>query len=248
MSEKPFFENPFMVTNPGVDSEVLRLKELHLKRVTESSTFQEGLLIIISKLIEMTRLLSKCFSGGDASEADECAMLAREVNEEERILTRHLASSGIRGNMWTGLLRFPYRLERIGDMLEAMLHCFRVKVRTGIPFTDKAHAELDQLFTILLDMMIDLQECFRRPNQELLDRIAVQGLKVSQMVDDFRKAHWKRMEAGICAPAASSVYREILDSIKWANEYLEKICESLVALEQDSEWKDSVNTSYELNA
>ena len=247
MAEKPFYENPFTVPSPKVDAEVLRLKELHLKRVTESSTFQEGLLIMISKIVEMTRLLSKCFSGADSSVADRCAMLAKEVNEEEKILTRHLASSGIRGDMWKGLLRFPYRLERIGDMLETMLHCFRVKARTGVSFTEKAHEELDRLFAILLDMMSDLRDSLLTPNQEILGRITAHGKEVRQLVDEFRTAHWRRMEAGICAPAASSMYREILDSIKWADEYLEKICESLVELEQGSEWSDGVNAPHEPN-
>jgi hypothetical protein len=47
--------------------------------------------------------------------------------------------------MLKGLMRFPYRMKRVGDMPEAILHCCKIKALDRVPFTDKAHAELDQL-------------------------------------------------------------------------------------------------------
>ena len=88
MSERPYYENPFDVLSPLVDAEVDRLRDFNQKRVSESSMFQEGLLKIIGKLIEMNRLLSKCFVTQDRSQMDKCSELAKEVHEEEKTLSK----------------------------------------------------------------------------------------------------------------------------------------------------------------
>lgn len=232
--------NPFRHLSPHVDAEVLRLKELHLRRVSESSTLQEGVLIMISKLIEMTRLLSECIFTGDTSLMDECDSMGGQLHEEEKILTRYLVTSGLSGDMWRGIIRFPYRLERIGDMLENILRCSRLKADGKIPLSDEAKEELRQLFSVLLDIMHNLRENFGEPTQDRLEAAIAQGEKLANMVNEYRSAHWERLEKGICAPDASSLYGDILDSVKSSNEYLEKMCASLLDLgEGDSAASDT---------
>ena len=52
------------------------------------------------------------------------------------------------------------------------------------------------------------------------------------MIDDVRTAHWDRVEAGVCLPEASSLYRDILDSVKLGGEYVEKMSASLLAMKE----------------
>ena len=211
------------------------MEELHQKPVSDSMTLEEGLLVMLSKLMEMTRLLSKAVVSESTAQMDQCDALSKEVQAQETILTGNLVSGNVRKDLLKGLLRFPYRLERIGDMLESILNCCREKERKGIPFSDKAHAELEQLFAVLLDMMKNLRDAFRAPNRILLEAILAQGNKLGQLVEDFKLAHWERLEAGFCHVEASSMYRDILDSTKHANEYIQKICESLLDLGENRE-------------
>ena len=51
--------NPFRMLSPRLDAEILNIEKLHEKPVSDSISVQEGLLTMISKLMEMTRLLSK---------------------------------------------------------------------------------------------------------------------------------------------------------------------------------------------
>ena len=145
MSEKPLYDNPGEASGPAVDAEVMRLQQEDKNRLAGSSTFQQGVLAMISKLIEMNRLLAKSFVTQNRADMDRCALLAKEVHEKEKTLTSYLLSRGVPGEMFEGVIRFPYRLERIGDMLESILHCCRVKVHSNITFSEIADKEVDEL-------------------------------------------------------------------------------------------------------
>ena len=234
MKDKSYFFNPFRMLSPKLDSEALRIEELHKEPVSKALTLEEGLLVMISKLIEMTRLLSKAVVGGSASQMDRCEALADEVDEQENILTKSLVSANVDKELLRGVIRFPYRLERMGDMLESILRCCRVKEKRGIPFSDKAHAELDELFAGLMNILVNLRDAFKTPNKVLLEAIIADSLRLRNRLNDFKLAHWARLEAGICHVEASSIYRDILDSSKLACEYVEKMCETLLELDRSA--------------
>jgi Na+/phosphate symporter len=190
--------------------------------------------VMISKLIEMTRLLSKSAYLPSPGALEKCEAMAREVHQQEKMLTRNLVSSDVHSDVMKGVIRFPYRLERVGDLLESILNCFRIKARDGVPFTEKAHAEMDNMFAVLLDMMVNLRDAFRLPNKVILAAVVRQGANLTQMIEDHKLAHWERLEAGFCAVEASSMYRDILDSAKGINEYLVKMATTLEELGQAS--------------
>lgn len=232
MAEKDGVFNPFRVASPQITEEVLRLEELHIKRVSEAAHLEEGLLILISKLIEMTRLLSDCMFTGDEAQMDQCARLGGEVHEEEKILTKKLLSAGVRRDLLKGVLRFPFRLERIGDMLESILNCCRIKKKEHLPFTQEAEKELRQLLSALLEMMIKLREAFSSPEKDLLQSLLTRSEELNGMLEESRSRHWERVETGEFASEASSLYRDMLDSIRWTNEYLERMTRTLLEISQ----------------
>ena len=117
MAQKRLFKNPFRVFSPGVNEEVLRLKGLHQRRVSASTALYEGLIIMLSKLVEMGNILTTALESGESTSLTECARLAGELLEEERILTNYLVSAGVSADEMKGLIRFPYLLKRVGDGL-----------------------------------------------------------------------------------------------------------------------------------
>ena len=59
MKDHRIVVNPFRMISPKLDSEALRLEEFHEKPFSETVALQEGLLIMVSKAIEITRLLQR---------------------------------------------------------------------------------------------------------------------------------------------------------------------------------------------
>ena len=234
MKDEHLFFNPFRMLSPKLEYETVRIEELHEKPVSKEISLEEGLLIMISKLIEMCTLLSKCVFSGSMKQMERCEAFAQDVHAQEKILTKDLVESEVKGDLLKGLIRFPYRLERVGDLFESVLNCCRFKAKYSIPFTDKAYAELEQLFTTLREMLNNLRDAIRTPNKVILEAIIADGKKVNQMFEDFKLAHWQRLEAGFCAVEASSMYRDILDSMKSIGDYIVKMAETLMEMDKDS--------------
>ncbi|MDQ7784138.1 MAG: hypothetical protein RDU20_14735 [Desulfomonilaceae bacterium] len=230
MKDEHIFYNPFRMLSPALDYEIEHIEEFHQKPVSEGISLEEGLLVMISKLIEVGRLLSRSVVTSSASQMDRCEKLAKDVHRQEKILTRDLVESKVEDDLLRALIRFPYRLERIGDMFESILNCCRIKAQHGVPFSDNAYAEMDQLFNLLLEMMNNLRDALRTPNKLILRAIIEDGKKLNELIEEFKLAHWMRLEAGFCAVEASSLYRDILDSAKSVNEYVSKMSQTLLEL------------------
>jgi phosphate:Na+ symporter len=231
MKEPRVFVNPLRILSLRLDREAVRLDDR--RTAPQEVSFEESLITTAGKIMDIIRLISKCIVTGDTSEMDRGAALAEDVHQQEKMLTKNLLSSGVRGELFKGLVRFPSRLERIGDSLETILRCCRIKAREGISFSDKAEEELGQLFAMLLEMMNNVRDAFRTPNKLFLESIISQGRQLTGMLGDSRLAHWERMEAGFCSPRASSVFLEVLDSMKLMNEYIQKMCNTLIELGKD---------------
>lgn len=227
---QPLLVNPFRMLSPRLDSEAVKLEELHNQPFSESISLEMGLLVMISKLIEIMRLLSKCVFSEAQSQMNRAEILAKEVHDQEKILTQDLTRSKIAPDLLKGVIRFPFRLERVGDMMESIINCCRIKARDGVPFSDKAYAELNQLFEHLIANTRDLRDAFVAPNVFLLEHILSQTAIMAQLLQEHRLAHWARIAAGYCSPRASSLYLDILDSMRSANEYIEKMSVTLLEL------------------
>ncbi len=155
MENESSFQNPFRT---------LKIK-WQPEGADEASSLEmclgDVLFATVDKLIEMTRLL-KCMSTETTTHEEKCtcAALAEEVHQQEMVVAKCLLSSAVAAELTNDVIRFPYRLERIGDMLERILSCFEKKAKDGIQFSAEAQAELELLFTALLEIMEDLGKAF----------------------------------------------------------------------------------------
>ncbi len=231
MKEKQVFFNPFRIISPKLDAEASRLAEIYESPPAEVTCLEEGLLIMISKLAEMAGLIYKSLIIADPVKIDKCERLALEIHQEEKGLTGDLVCSpATAGDILKTVVLFPGRLERAGDLLESIINVVRTKARDGIPFSDKALAELEQLFDLLTNILTDFGDLVMTPNRTLADDLLAKQGKLGQMTVDFALAHEDRLIGGVCSPKASSLYLDILDSVKNVNGHIRKMTESLLKI------------------
>ncbi|MGB6064188.1 MAG: hypothetical protein WBG50_05245 [Desulfomonilaceae bacterium] len=231
MKEKQVFFNPFRIISPKLDAEASRLAEIYESPPAEVTCLEEGLLIMIGKLAEMAGLIYKCLILADPVKIERCERLAREIHQEEKGLTGDLVCSpATAGDILKTVVLFPGRLERAGDLLESILNVIKIKVRDGIPFSDKALAELDELFDLLTNILTDFGDLVLTRNHTLADDLLAKQSKLGQMTVDFALAHEDRLIVGVCSPKASSLYLDILDSVKNVNGHLREMTESLLRI------------------
>lgn len=236
MKDKNVFFNPFRLISPTLDSEASRIEALYETPPGEVTCLEEGLLVMCSKLFEMADCIFKSLVVSDQEKIGHCELLGKEIHDEEKGLTGDLVCyPDTTGAVLKAIVLFPGRLERVGDLLESMLNVSRIKARDGVPFSDKAQSELSELFKLFLDVLKNFQDVILKRDKALLEHLVTQQTKLAQMTLDFALAHEDRLLEGLCSPKASSLYLDILDSVKSANAHLREMSESLLKIASSPE-------------
>ncbi|HMK37393.1 MAG TPA: hypothetical protein VK463_20130 [Desulfomonilaceae bacterium] len=220
--------NPFRMISPKLDAEASRLADLYESPPEEMTCLEEGLLVMVSKLLQMTELLYKSLVIADPEKLKTCESLGAEIHEEEKELTTAIVCSpATTGEVLKTVLLFPGKLERAGDLLESMLNVAKIKARDGIPFSDKAQEEMKRLFDLLQDVLMKFRELISTLNPSLLDALLNEQKDLAQLTIDFALAHEDRLISGLCSPKASSLYLDILDSIRNISRHFRDMTEAL---------------------
>jgi Na+/phosphate symporter len=228
MKEKQVFFNPFRIISPKLNVEASRIAELVGSPRPEMTCLEEGLLVMVGKLIEIAKLIHKSLIVPDPQKLHRCEALAQEIHEEEKRLTGDLVCSPTTtGEILKALVLFPVRLERAGDFMESLVNVSRIKAKDGIPFSDKAQGELQQLFGLLAEVLGNFRDLLSHRNKALLEHLVEQHKQLHQMTIDFALAHEDRLLEGLCSPKASSLYLDIVDSVKNANIQIQEMSRRL---------------------
>jgi len=231
MKDKRVFFNPIRMLSPKLDSEALKLEELYQTPVSESFTLEEGLLVMVSKLIEMTRSVHRHLMDGSPEEMAGFDQLAKEVHQQEKLLTSNLACALTEPpEICRIIVMFPGRLERVGDYLESIANCCRIKTRDAIPFTERAVFEIDEAFKLLFSLMTNFRDILVRPNKFLLEHVISESIQLDNMCQDWQFAHVDRLLDGSTAPRASSLYLDILESTQSLNRHFREMAKEILGL------------------
>ncbi len=191
---------------------------------------------MIYKLSEMADLIHKSLIIADSAKIERSELLAREIHDEEKGLTGDLVCSpATTGAVLKTVILFPGRLERAGDLLESLINVAKIKARDGILFSDKALAELNDLFELLKKILHDFGDLLVTRNRPLADHLLVEEKRLGQMTVDFALAHEDRLVEGICTPKASSLYLDILDSVKNVSLHIREMIESMLKIADSQE-------------
>ena len=226
MKDKHIFFNPVRMISPKFDAEVTRLEELHRQPVSETFTFEQGLVVMLSKLIEMIRLTREAYFSNCANDLDVYDELAEHVDQQEKLLLTDLACAGsVPPELCKIFIMFPTHLGRVGDYAERILNCCKIKCNDGLNFSDIANEELDQTFKLMLDMMINFRDTLIVPNSFLVKHVISQAKQLDQLCQDWQLAHVERLLDGSCAPRASSVYLDILESTQSLARHIKEMAE-----------------------
>ncbi|MGB6068139.1 MAG: hypothetical protein WBG50_25310 [Desulfomonilaceae bacterium] len=232
MKNKEIFFSPFRLISPRLDTVSSRLAQLFEVPPKEVTCLEEGLLMMMGKLLKLTGLIRKALIIPDSEKLKECDRLAKEIHDEEKGLTGDLVCnpSETTGDLLKTVVLFPGHLERVGDFLESILNVVRIKERQGVPFSDKAMAEIGELFDLFTEMLVNFRDVLLTRNRALLEKTLQQADRVGELSIEFLVSHEDRLLEGLCSPFASSLFLDILDSLKHAAIHVREMCEALLKI------------------
>jgi Na+/phosphate symporter len=231
MKDKRIVVNPFRMMSPKLDSEALKIEELHERPVSEAFGLDEGLLVMLSKLLEMSRLIHEGFLKNCPEELNACDKLAVEVHQQEKMLTNNIACSiSVPKEVCRAFILFPGHAERIGDYLESILTCCRIKCHEDITFDDRAMDEVNEMFRLSQSLLNDFRDCVITPNKFLLEHVIKSATTLDEKCQGWELAHVDRLLAGATAPKASSLYLDMLESTQSVSRHLKEMAQKLLDL------------------
>ena len=231
MKDKRVFFNPVRMLSPKLDSEAIKLEELYQHPISESFTLEEGLLVMLSKLVEMTRLVRISFEGSSQDGIKNCEALADEVHQQEKLLTGNLACTITDyPDMCRAVILFPGQLERTGDYLESILNCCKIMTRESIPLSDKNISEIGEALQTVQQLLSDLRDIIIAPNKHLIQHVISQSEALDQKCQEMQLSHVDRLLEGSTAPKASSLYLDILESIQSIKRHIKEMAKSIQSI------------------
>jgi len=231
MKDKSVFFNPIRMLSPRLDSEALRLEELHKQPVSESFTLEEGLLVMLSKLIEASDLIVQGFVSDGQEPLDRAEALGKEVHQQEKLLTASLACSlSVPPEICRGLILFPSHLERVGDYLESIINCCRIKSRDNVPFSEPVFNDITNMLKTLRELLHTCRDAIATPEKSALVTVVANATDLDRMCQELQLSHVDRLLEGSTAPRSSSVYLDILESTQSAGRHVKDMMEKLLTL------------------
>jgi Na+/phosphate symporter len=229
MEKDKVFFNPIRMLSPKLDKEAARLEELHKAPVSASFSLEEGLVVMLSKIIRMTQLLRDAFARDCPDEMKECQLLAEQVHKQEGLLTAGLVCSAEASPELCGsFMLFPGHLERVGDFLESILRCCKIKCEQHLEYSDKSYAEVQELFELMIEMFTNLRDAIMVPNRPVLEQVIDQETRLEQMCNERQLAHIDRLLRGRIIPKASSPYLDILDSVGSLGRHIREMADKIL--------------------
>jgi Na+/phosphate symporter len=111
-------------------------------------------------------------------------------------------------------LTIPDHLLKIGENIEKLSELITKKIRENILFSDKAVMEMTFLLQRLDEILRPTTEIIFERNTLLSMYIQESQASVGKMAGEYATLHEERLIKGVCFPAASSLYINMLDSVK----------------------------------
>ena len=104
--------------------------------------------------------------------------------------------------------------QTIGLALENLISKMETKVELKILFSEKALAEIKELYAILEEQFRNTKDYIATKNPVLKAEIKAGWEKIFKAIDEYAIIHQNRLITGVCVPQASYLYLDIVDSIK----------------------------------
>ncbi|HVN95263.1 MAG TPA: hypothetical protein VMT62_02445 [Syntrophorhabdaceae bacterium] len=98
--------------------------------------------------------------------------------------------------------------------IENLMNKMETKVELSILFSEKALAEIEEIFSIVEEQFRDTRDYVITGNPRLKANIKASWEKIFKLTDEYAVIHQNRLIIGVCMPTASYLYLDIIDSIK----------------------------------
>jgi Na+/phosphate symporter len=164
--------------------------------------------------MECISLLQNAFIYHKTAPIKDCKEKVAVTKKQEAQISKELTEM-VRDNPdLKPYLTVPGHLLGIGENIEKLSELITKKIRENILFSDKAVMEATFLLQRLSEILRPMSDIILARNTFLSMYIQESQASVGKMAGEYATLHEERLIKGICFPAASSLFINMLDAIK----------------------------------
>jgi len=176
---------------------------------------------LLQKLNEMGGVAENCISllqtaflYNKPQPVAECRAAVAVQNRTVDDLTRKITELARENPDLRPYVSVPTHLLRIGENIEKLAEFIERKINDKILFSDRAATEVTFLLQRLTDILRPVSDLILARNSILSKYVQESESGVQRRAIDYTTQHEERLIEGLCSPAVSSLYINILDRIK----------------------------------
>jgi phosphate:Na+ symporter len=114
-------------------------------------------------------------------------------------------------------------IERVGDHAQNLIEMYEMKKDQNLPFSEAGVQEFTEMFDKARQAFVLAMESVRTEQLPDLNRVDELEDEIDQGEKDLRLRHVARLSAGVCAPAASVIFIDILSNLERIGDHAHNI-------------------------
>lgn len=158
--------------------------------------------------------LQTAFIYNTATPLKGCTIMADEIKEEERRLTKVIREIAKENSGAKPYVSIPGHLAVIGEKIGQLSEVIDQKIREEILFSDRAVTETIFLLQRLNEILWTTASLILARNTYLGMYVQESLTNLGKQADEYATLHEDRLIEGICLPKASSLYISMIDAMK----------------------------------
>jgi Na+/phosphate symporter len=177
--------------------------------------------------VECLYLLQNAFLYNSPRSLDECEERTRSIRMGEETLTKGLIEEARANPDVRAYVSVPGHIERMGGFLDDVIRCVRTKIDKGVLFSDKAVSETVFLLERLQEVVKNTGDIILARNTVLKNYVRESATEIGRSASGFATMHEERLIEGLCTPAASPLFLDMLDAMRSIAWHTKEIAEKL---------------------
>ncbi len=127
-----------------------------------------------------------------------------------------------------GLMHITHDIERIGDHCQNITEGADTKIRDHYIFSDQAIHEIKEAFGIVCKMVESAAAALGNNDIDLAREVIVDEDRVDKLEMNLRESHLDRLNKGICNPASTVLFLELIHNFERIADHCKNIAEAVL--------------------
>jgi Na+/phosphate symporter len=112
------------------------------------------------------------------------------------------------------VLNSLHNLRTISRNFSKFIEEIKIRMAEDIMFSDRAYGQLSYLWKSMGEIFRQVTDNYRAPDPGIGEKISAQCARIARLIDQYDIEHEERLIRGICPVKASSMFLNMLDSIR----------------------------------